>query len=262
MDTEELIQKFQAVALKEEEEDIVMVMGKIKIKGEKLAANCLLGKVLVTKGINREGLKAAMQQAWRTTKEVKIESMGDNIFMFKFVTKEEKKRVLMGGPWHFDRALIVLTEPTGIGNIKNQSFTHTSFLVQIHNVPIMCMDKESMQKLSEKIGIVKEVDTDEIGECNGQFTPARIFIDITQPLKKVVFVQQDGIKVPMPVLYERLPDFCFCCAHIGHQFRECLKYKGQPKEELSYGSWMRATTQAERGKQNWSKERFNRDQPK
>ena len=69
----------------------------------------------------------AMQNAWRTVKEVKIESMGENIFLFKFGLEEEKKRVLMGGPWHFDRALLVLTEPDGIGAIKKQSFMHSSF---------------------------------------------------------------------------------------------------------------------------------------
>lgn len=31
---------------------------------------------------------------------------------------------------------------------------------------------------------------------------------------------------------------------------------------MPYGSWMRATTQTERGKLNWSRERFNRDQHK
>lgn len=81
-------------------------------------------------------------------------------------------------------------------------------------------------------------------------------------MKKVVFVQEDGITVPMPVLYERLPDFCFYCAHIGHQFRECLKYRGQPKEELPYGSWMTATTQVEKGKHNRSRERFSHDKRK
>lgn len=59
----------------------------------------------------------------------------------------------------------------------------------------------------------------------------------------------------MPVLYENLPDFCFCCAHIGYQYRECLKYKGQPKEELLYGGWMRATSQSERVKLNQMKEK-------
>lgn len=63
----------------------------------------------------------------------------------------------------------------------------------------------------------------------------------------------------MPIMYEKLPDFCFCCAHIGHQYRECLNYKGQQKEDLPYGGWMRATTQAKRVKQNWNRERVNRE---
>lgn len=141
----------------------------MKIKGEEVTANCLVGKVLLSRSINREGLKAAMQIAWRPIKEVKIESLGDNIFLFKFASEEEKKRVFMGGLWHFDIALIVLTEPTGIGDIKNQSFTHATFWVQIQNISIMCMNKEAIQKLGENISAVKEIDTDKVRECIGQF---------------------------------------------------------------------------------------------
>ena len=226
MNTEELIRKCQAIALKEEEEDVVTFMGRMKTKGEKTAANSLVGKILHTRGVNKEGLKAAMQLAWRTVKEIKVESMGDNIFLFRFGSEEEKKRILMGGLWHFDRALLVLTEPNGVANIKEQTFMFTSFWVQIHNLPIMCMNKEAVTEVGKKIGKVEEIDTDEAGECIGQFARVRISINVTQPLKKVVFVQVDGTKIPMPVLYEKLPDFCFSCAHIGHQYRECLKYKG------------------------------------
>lgn len=186
MDTAELIRKCQTVVLKEEEEDIVNFMGRMKIKREEMVANYLVGKVLLSQSINREGLKAAMQQVWKTVKEVKIKSMGDNIFLFKFASEKEKKRVLIGGPWHFDRVLIVLFEPTRIGDIKNQSFTHVTFWVQIHNIPIMCMNKEAIKKLGEKIETVEEIETDEAGECISLFARAKISIDITQPLKKIV----------------------------------------------------------------------------
>lgn len=129
MDAEELIKKCQAVALKEEDEDIVTFMGRMKIKGGKIATNSFVGNVILTKGVNREGLKAAMQQAWKIVKEVKIESLGENIFLFKFSYEEDKKRILIRGSWHFDRVLLVLSEPIGIGDIKEQSFTHTSFWV-------------------------------------------------------------------------------------------------------------------------------------
>ena len=186
--------------------------------------------------------------------------MGDNVFLFRFGSEEEKKRMLMGGPWHFDRALIVLSEPNGVGNIKEQTFMFTSFWVQIHNLPIMCMNKDVVTEVGKKIGKVEEIDTNEAGECIGQFARVRISINVTQPLKKVVFVQVDGNKIPMLVLYEKLLDFYFCCAHIGHQYRECLKYKGQFKEELPYGGWMRAMIQSEKIKLNWTREKDFQEQ--
>ena len=69
------------------------------------------------------------------------------------------------------------------------------------------MNREVIQKLGERIGLVKEVEMNENGLCIGQFVRVRISIDITKPLKKVVFLQQDRAKIPMPILYEKLPDF-------------------------------------------------------
>lgn len=72
-------------------------MGRIKKKRERTAANYLAKKILLMRGINKEGLKTAMQQAWKMVKEVKTERMRDNIFLFNFGSKEEKKRILIGG---------------------------------------------------------------------------------------------------------------------------------------------------------------------
>lgn len=89
MDTAELIRKCQTVVLKEEEEDIVNFMGRMKIKREEMVANYLVGKVLLSQSINREGLKAAMQQVWKTVKEVKIDQitvcLGLSNYLFWFL---------------------------------------------------------------------------------------------------------------------------------------------------------------------------------
>ncbi|KAH9754526.1 hypothetical protein KPL71_015466 [Citrus sinensis] len=260
MDTKELIRKCSAITLQEEENDKIEFFGSMKEEGQKIAANCLVGKIMLNKGVSIEGLRAALQQVWRSIKEFKVESAGNNVFIFKFNSEEEKRRVFIGGPWHFAGALIVMIEPKGIGNVNEQTFTHASFWVQIHNVPIMCMQKCAVQKLGEKIGEVKEIETDEDGECIGIFARLRISVDIMQPLKKILFIEVEGKKkIPMAMVYERLPDFCFCCGILGHQFRECLKYQGQPKENLPYGSWLRAKTAAEiakfyKNKEKWSNE--------
>ncbi|KAL9409114.1 hypothetical protein AB3S75_047491 [Citrus x aurantiifolia] len=165
MESEELIRRCRAIKLSDEEKGRVSFKSKMKDKGEKIVAGCLIDKVINTRGVSIEGLKMGMQRVWKTTKEVKIESLGDNIFIFKFGSEADKRSIVVGGSWHFDRALIVLIEPIRIGDVKKQDFSHTSFWVQIHDVPIMCMIKEMATALGEAIGKVEEVEPDAGGEC-------------------------------------------------------------------------------------------------
>lgn len=109
MDPKELIKRCRAIRLSNEEGGRVSFKNKMKINCEKILAGCLVGKVLHTREVSIEGLKMAMQQVWRTSREVKIEKLGDNVFMLKFGSEVDKRSIMVGGPWHFDRALIALT---------------------------------------------------------------------------------------------------------------------------------------------------------
>ena len=91
MDTEELIRKCKAITIREEDKAKITLEVNLKNNKEQIMAGCLVGKVLLTNGVNKDGLKAALQQVWRTFKGVKIESVGNNIFMFKFAEKADKK---------------------------------------------------------------------------------------------------------------------------------------------------------------------------
>ncbi|KAL9437563.1 hypothetical protein AB3S75_023434 [Citrus x aurantiifolia] len=79
MDTKELIRKCKAITLKEEETDKISFIGNMRKKGEKLAAHCLIGKILLSREVNTEGLRTAMQQVWKSVREIKVESLGDYI---------------------------------------------------------------------------------------------------------------------------------------------------------------------------------------
>ena len=200
-------------------------------------AGCLMGKILTTRSISHEGIQTALLQAWRPVGVVKVESLRNKIFMFKFSLEEDKRRVLARGSWHFDRALIVLQEPSGIGNLTEQHFSHVSFWVQLHNKPLMCMDTSTIQEIGAKIGKVEDVATDAIGDCFGEYVRVRISINITKRLKKILKIQQeDGGEISARVIYEKLSEYCFCCGFIRHQYRECAMYKGQPNEEMAYGA--------------------------
>ncbi|KAH9700334.1 transcription factor FER-LIKE IRON DEFICIENCY-INDUCED TRANSCRIPTION FACTOR [Citrus sinensis] len=96
MDTEELIRKCKAITLKGGEEGKVSFKSGMKSKEEKTVAGCLVGEVLTNKNVNKEGLKLAMQQAWQTIREVKVDTMGENMFMFRFATEADKRRAIAG----------------------------------------------------------------------------------------------------------------------------------------------------------------------
>lgn len=119
----------------------------------------------------------------------------------------------------------------------------------------MCMNDETIKEIGEEIEKVDEVGTNAARECFGKFIRLRISIDVTKPLIKVLELKdedageeknaekedieneniegedietQNGNKenakkkvILMPVLYKRLPDFCFICGCIDHQYKEC-----------------------------------------
>lgn len=233
----------------------------MKEKGAKIVAGCLVGKIFTTRSISHEGVRIALQQAWHPTGVVKVESLKNKIFMFKFSLEKDKRRVLSEGPWHFDRALIVLQKPCGIGNVTEQSFSHVLFWVQLHNVPLMCMDTSTIHEIGAKIGKGEDVATDAIGDCFGAYVRVRISIDITKRLKKIIKIQQeDGRETPIGVIYEKLPDYYFCCGFIRHQYKECAQYRGQPKEEMAYGAWLKATPLTDWMRFQRNKEKESREQ--
>ena len=60
MDTDELIRKCKVITIREEDKSRVTLEASMKAKKEKALANCLVGKVLLTRGVNKKGMKIAL----------------------------------------------------------------------------------------------------------------------------------------------------------------------------------------------------------
>ncbi|KAK3213213.1 hypothetical protein Dsin_017919, partial [Dipteronia sinensis] len=52
-----------------------------------------------------------MNKIWRVDGGVEIESVEGNIFAFFFRNMEDLHKILRGGPWSFDQAIIVFDKP-------------------------------------------------------------------------------------------------------------------------------------------------------
>ncbi|KAK4848277.1 hypothetical protein QYF36_011182 [Acer negundo] len=149
-----------------------------------------------------------------------------------------------GGSWSFDKQLIILQEVVGLGKVNEPEFRLVPFWVQLYNLPIAFMNKETWLFLGGLIGEVKEIDKGSSGDCLGKFIRVRVLVDVLKPLKRIVRVTAGKSRkiVTNMICYERLPNLCYFCIRIGHLIKDCPENnKGLIDDsELGFGPWMRA----------------------
>ncbi|KAK2638212.1 hypothetical protein Ddye_026007 [Dipteronia dyeriana] len=95
------------------------------------------------------------------------------------------------------------------------------------------MAKEIGQVLRSMVKVMKDVDVGSSGECSGEFLRARVFVDITKPLRRCLHIDilGDGEETVMLLRYERLPNHSFRCGRLGNPSQECVNWNW-PDEQL------------------------------
>lgn len=80
---------------------------------------------------------------WRIPHGVKVKNYGsNNVFTFYFANVIKRHRVWSGEPWQFDKHLISLVKPKGLGMLSKMDFSKFAFSIHIHNVPIVCLNED------------------------------------------------------------------------------------------------------------------------
>ncbi|TXG65348.1 hypothetical protein EZV62_006623 [Acer yangbiense] len=117
----------------------------------------------------------------------------------------------IGGPWRFDRAIIIFEEPIGTGDIANMGFNRTKFWVQVHNLPILCISEEIGLFLGNMIGEVRNIDLEAGKNGSSRFIRVRVVIKVDEPLQRSLRVDLlgDGKIITVLLRYERVPGFCY-----------------------------------------------------
>ncbi|TXG53056.1 hypothetical protein EZV62_022225 [Acer yangbiense] len=246
MDAQEIVRLCESLSLVEDVGAIRHVEEDHQMEGLKDVSHVLVGKVLTGRKVNREAFIGLIEQLWSPIGRVDTESVGENIFMFYFENTEDRNRIWQRGPWHFDNSLITLEKPDRLGDISMLKFNQADFWVQIHNIPIMCMNRSMARWLANQLEEVLELPSDS-KECWGKFLRVKVRIDISRPLERWLRLRLDNSgKVVVVVLkYERLPEFCYACGKIGHALRDChddeARMNAMEGSIASFGAWMRAT---------------------
>ena len=205
----------------------------------------LAAKFTTKRVVNVESVARTFRPLWRLERDVQIKDMGDNILSFNFEDECDLNRVIEHELWTYDKHLVVFEKVVENVPISALSFQYTSFWIQIHDLPIHCLNSETREAIGSSLGTPLLM-TDLEGEGGkGNYLRVRVKIDITKPLNRVRKVWSEGVVIGCAILkYERLPNFCYWCGLVSHDDRDCehwLWSKGSLKKtDQHYRDWMRA----------------------
>jgi len=242
---EELVEKLgEGMRLSEGEKARIVITEDETADLRVRSGRCLIGRIMSDRRIQKEAFKAFMARLWKTTGKVSFKELEDNYWLLEFSSEADKKRVLEGCPWLFDRNILVLREVEESTPPTQMDFSLSPCWVQVRDIPLICMNKEVGNKIGETIGMVEEVDVSGNGPGRGSSLRIKIQIDITKPLERGRALWLNGKLVWVNFRYEKLPHFCFNCGRIVHIREQCsesreAKQEGE-EEPKRWGTWLRA----------------------
>ena len=117
----------------------------------------LVAKFLTPLLLNIESVARTFKLLWKTCKNYTVQDLGSNRVAFVFDDAMDLERVLISEPWSFHKFLIVFNRLTGDTRISDLTFTHSSFWVQLHNLPIHKMMPDVAEIIGRTIGRVEKV---------------------------------------------------------------------------------------------------------
>ena len=205
------------LSLLDEEESGIACPKKAKLDTFTLAMKFLTKQVVIVESVAR-----TFRPLWRSEKDVQIKDIGDNILFFHFEDECDLGKVLEHKPWTYDKHLVVFEKVIANVPISSLAFQFTTFWIQIHELPVQCLNQETRDAIGRSLGTpLLMIDTESEGG-KGNYLRVRVRIDITKPLHRVRKVWSKGSVIGCENLkYKRLPNFCYWCGLVSHDARDC-----------------------------------------
>jgi len=101
-------------------------------------SHVLARKFCTKRWVNLELVVRVLRMVWRTEKSFEVHDLGENKVLFHFSLKEDLNKVLLLGPWSFDKYLLILHKLNEGEAVTKVKFDRATFWVQIHGFPTMC----------------------------------------------------------------------------------------------------------------------------
>ncbi|XP_042969125.1 uncharacterized protein LOC122301818 [Carya illinoinensis] len=207
--------------LSEEEDTAITLENEATREVQRKGELCLIGKIWMDRSIGKNIIEATMAKIWTLSKQAKFTEVGSNVFIISFANHADRGRVIEGRPWLFDKHIFVIDLFDGFTQPSSMKFDSAAMWVQLHNMPLVGINKECGERIGRSLGEVEYVDVEEDNVAWGSFLRLRVRMNLFKPLARGRTTMLNGMKYWIPIQYEKLPRFCFDCGRILHEDGVC-----------------------------------------
>ncbi|KAL8481739.1 hypothetical protein ACS0TY_028039 [Phlomoides rotata] len=218
--------------------DLGTVEGSTRERG---SSYCLVGKLCTSRLFNVFALMDVMVRAFKTHTKVVVREWGKNLLIFTFTN--ERDWVVRNQPWHFDGHLFAVKPLMGSEQPSSVTVSKGSFWARAFDIPIMCQTEATLISIAHQLRELKVFEPPD-GFNLSSYLWFKVAVDITKPLLRGLKLRFNGDALWVPIKYESLPFYCFCCGVIGHNFKFGESYdRNECPEpvEMDFGPFLRAS---------------------
>lgn len=238
---ESLEQMYSNLVIDDEEEGgIVVAANEVVVQKQ---TYMLVGKFLTEKNININVMQNVMASVWRPKEGMEVHEMGGLRFSFIFFHQMDVQKVIEGGPWSFEQAMLVFHQVAPGEDPLLAKLQEVDIWVQIYDIPHGFLSENILRSVGSAIGRYIKSGPGTFEGGWKQYVRIRVAINVEKPLKRRMKIKREGDSWSwLNFKYERLGTFCFVCGVLGHSERDCNIVYANPDKvvEKAYGPWLRA----------------------
>ncbi|KAI0500141.1 hypothetical protein KFK09_018350 [Dendrobium nobile] len=166
-------------------------------------------------------LLATVSKVWKLKGSIKMISLNDGFFLFKFSSAEDFEYVWNKGIWFILGKPFVLQKWSPLFSPKREEFTSVPIWIKILDLPLCCWTPTGVSKIATKIGIPLAVD--DLTATKSRLTYARVCVqvDATATYPEFIPILVEGKIFNLKILYEWKPIPCDHCSSLIHVNSEC-----------------------------------------
>ncbi|RYR23366.1 hypothetical protein Ahy_B03g068602 [Arachis hypogaea] len=232
----------------------------------------IVGKIISDKEISFKACKNALLGMWGNPQGVTVIDIGSKKMVFSFKDRKKELQIMQNGPWNIRGNMVNLRLWREGELVFEVNHDFIEFWIQIHDIPLDFMDKETGARIGEMLGVLAEAEDPKMdGILRRSYLRIRVSIDNTKALPTGFWLDREELP-PLWVIfrYERLPNsYCFNCEILGHEKKTCKNPTAMTSWDPTKKSYGRpgSTTGGESSKQQrwseevdeWAREQQNRE---